>query len=85
MGFAMFFFMTMYALIRYDKSMSGSEPHANISMYLVDKAIAWTALWMMVVLPFAGNSRPILNLPKVVEYWLPPENCKDTHIIYVLI
>ena len=85
MGFAMFFFMTMYALIRYDKSMSGSEPHANIPMYIVDKAIAWTALWMMVVLPFAGNSRPILNLPKVVEYWLPPENCKDVHIIYVLI
>ena len=22
------------------------------------------------------SSRPILNLPKVVEYWLPPENCK---------
>jgi hypothetical protein len=59
MGFAMFFFTTMYALIRYDKSMSGSEPHANIPMYIVDKAIAWTALWMMVVSPFAGNSRPI--------------------------
>lgn len=55
MGFAMFFFTAMYALIRYDKSMSGSEPHANIPMYLVDKAIAWTALWMMVVSPFAGN------------------------------
>jgi len=75
MGFAMFFFTAMYALIRYDKSMSGSEPHANIPMYLVDKAIAWTALWMMVVSPFAGN---LLALYSNYQKW---SNCKTrTHI-----
>jgi hypothetical protein len=55
MGFAVFFFTTIYAIVRYDKSLSGKEPHVNIPMYLLDKAIAWTGLWMMVVAPFAGN------------------------------
>jgi hypothetical protein len=56
----------MYAIIRYDKSLCGKEPHVNIPMYLVDKAIAWTALSMMVVSPFAGN---LLTLNSIYQKW----------------
>ena len=66
MGLAIFVFTTTYAIVRYDKSLSGKEPHVNIPMYLVDKAIAWTALWMMVVSPFAGN---LLTLNSIYQKW----------------
>jgi hypothetical protein len=62
----MFVFTTMYALLRYDKSMSGSEPHVDIPMNLVDKAVTWTALWMMVVSPFAVN---LLALCSIYQKW----------------
>jgi len=35
--------------------LNGAEPNGNIVMYLLDKAFAWTGLWIMVVSPFAGN------------------------------
>lgn len=33
-------------------------------MYLLDKAFAWTGLWMVVMSPFAGN---ILTLASIVK------------------
>jgi hypothetical protein len=66
MGFAVFFFTTMYAIVRYDKSLSGKEPHVNIPVYLLDKAFVWTGLWMMVVAPFAGN---LLALDSIYQKW----------------
>ncbi len=56
----------VYAIVRYDKNLNGTYDHSNIPMYLFNKAIAWTALWMMVVSPFAGN---ILVLKSVYEKW----------------
>jgi hypothetical protein len=66
MGFAVFFFTTMYTIVRYDKSLSGKEPHVNIPVYLLDKAFVWTGLWMMVVAPFAGN---LLALDSIYQKW----------------
>jgi hypothetical protein len=47
-------------------NVNGVEPHANKPMYLLDKAFAWTGLWMMVVSPFAGN---LLSLLSTYEKW----------------
>jgi len=55
MGFAVFCFTAFYAITRYSEDVNGSEPNEQIVMYLLDKAFAWTGLWMMAVSPFAGN------------------------------
>ena len=55
MGLAVFCFTAFYAITRYSVDANGSEPNGNIPMYLLDKAFAWTGLWMMAVSPFAGN------------------------------
>ena len=55
LGFAVFCFTAFYAITRYSKDVNGSEPNEQIVMYLLDKAFAWTGLWMMVVSPYAGN------------------------------
>jgi len=52
---AMTLFTCIYAVCRYSEHMNGSYPNSMIPMYILDKGIAWTALWMMVVSPFAGN------------------------------
>jgi len=66
MGIAMFAFTSMYAIIRYNVNLNGKEPHSNIIMYLLDKGTCWTALWMMVVSPFAGN---LLALGSIFQKW----------------
>jgi hypothetical protein len=66
MGLAVFAFTAMYAIVRYDINVNGTEPHSNIPMYILDKAVCWTALWMMVVSPFAGN---LLALGSVYQKW----------------
>ncbi len=69
MGLAVFAFTAMYAIIRYDMNMNEVEPHANIPMYLLDKAFAWNDLWMMVVSPFAGNLLALLPIyKKMAQY-----------------
>jgi len=55
MGFAVFVFTSIYAIVRYNEHFNGSEPTQQIPMYLLDKSIGWTGLWMMVVSPYAGN------------------------------
>jgi len=55
LGFVMFCFTSIYAIIRYHENMNGKEPSSNVIMYLLDKGYAWTALWMMVMSPMAGN------------------------------
>jgi len=55
LGIAVFCFTSFYAITRYSKDVNGSEPNEQIVMYLLDKAFAWTGLWMMVVSPYAGN------------------------------
>ena len=59
-------FTSTYAIIRYNINLNGKEPHSNIVMYLLDKAFAWTGLWMMVVSPFAGN---LLALGSIYREW----------------
>ena len=66
MGLVVFVFTAMYAILRYNINVNGSEPHSNIVMYLLDKAFAWTGLWMMVVSPFAGN---LLALGSIYQKW----------------
>lgn len=66
LGMAMFAFTGMYAILRYNVNVNGSEPHSNIVMYLLDKAFAWTGLWMMVVSPFAGN---LLAIGSIYQQW----------------
>jgi len=55
LGFAIFIFTSIYAIVRYNEYFNGSEPTQQIPMYLLDKSIGWTGLWMMVVSPYAGN------------------------------
>jgi len=55
LGFAIFIFTSIYAIVRYNEYFNGSEPTEQIPMYLLDKSIGWTGLWMMVVSPYAGN------------------------------
>lgn len=62
LSFAMYLFTATYAIFRYHYKLNGSEPTAQIPMYLLDKAFAWTGLWMMVVSPFAGNLLALSNL-----------------------
>lgn len=62
LSMAMFIFTGTYAICRYHEKLNGSEPTAQIPMYLLDKAFAWTGLWMMVVSPFAGNLLAIGSL-----------------------
>ena len=66
LGLAVFAFTSAYAIVRYDKNLNGVEPHANIPMYLLDKAFAWTGLWMVAVSPFAGN---LLTLCSIYQKW----------------
>jgi len=66
MGLAMFAFTSVYAIARYNVNLNGKEPHSNIIMYLLDKGTCWTALWMMVVSPFAGN---LLALGSIYQNW----------------
>lgn len=55
MGFAVFCFCSFYAITRYSEDVNGAVPNGHIWMYLLDKAFAWTGLWMMAVSPFGGN------------------------------
>jgi len=55
LGLAVTLFTCGYAVCRYSEHMNGSYPNSMIPMYILDKGVAWTALWMMVVSPFAGN------------------------------
>lgn len=52
---AMTLFTCTYAICRYSEHINGSYPNSIIPLYILDKGIAWAALWMMVVSPFAGN------------------------------
>jgi len=61
-GFAVFLFTSVYAIVRYNVNFNGSEPTEQIPMYLLDKSYGWTGLWMMVVSPFAGNLLAIGSL-----------------------
>lgn len=54
-GIACFIFTATYAITRYSQNFNGGEPDRSILMYLLDKAFAWTGLWMMVISPYAGN------------------------------
>lgn len=55
LGSACLMFCIAYAIIRYSEKFNGAYPGSMIPMYIIDKGIAWTGLWMMVVSPFAGN------------------------------
>lgn len=44
-----------YAFCRYSEHVNGKYPNSMMPMYVLDKAIAWTALWMMIAAPLAGN------------------------------
>jgi len=51
----MLLFCSGWAITRYSEDFNGKYPWKMVPMYILDKAIAWVALWMMVISPFAGN------------------------------
>mmetsp|Transcript_24456 Transcript_24456/g.36940 ORF Transcript_24456/g.36940 Transcript_24456/m.36940 type:complete len:375 (-) Transcript_24456:1725-2849(-) len=58
-----------YAFTRYSEWVNGSYPYTMVPLYIADKAISWTALWMIIVSPFAGN---VLALGAIRSNW---ESC----------
>jgi hypothetical protein len=55
LGMAVFLFAFVYAFTRYSVYVNGSYPIQMIPLYVLNKAIAWTSLWIITVAPFAGN------------------------------
>ena len=55
-----------YATCRYSESINSIYPKSVSQVYILDKAIAWTALWMMIVSPFAGN---LLVIRTIWMHW----------------
>lgn len=49
------FTLSFYAIYNYSERIGGNYPKSVSVLFVLDKAIAWTALWMMVVSPFAGS------------------------------
>ena len=66
LGFAVFLVGFGYAFTRYTEWVNGKYGITMIPLYLVDKGISWTALWMMSAAPFAGN---LLALSTVFSSW----------------
>lgn len=66
LGLAILLYTWCYAVTRYSVTFNGKYPWSMIPMYVTDKAIAWTALWLMVVSPFAGN---LLAMKGIIERW----------------
>ena len=61
LGAAVFLFAFAYAFTRYSVWVNGGYDYTMIPLYIMDKAIAWTALWMISVAPFAGNLLMLIN------------------------
>ena len=55
LSFALLFCTFVYAYCRYSEHLNGKYRDHMVPMYILDKAVCWTALWMMVVSPLAGN------------------------------
>lgn len=55
LGLGILVYTFIYSLIRSHENWNGKNTTSMIPMYILDKAISWTSLWMMVVSPFAGN------------------------------
>lgn len=66
LSFATLLFAFGYAFTRYSELVNGSYPYTMVPLYITDKAIAWTGLWMFVAAPFAGN---ILALEACFSNW----------------
>jgi len=64
---AMTLFTTVYAVFLHHEGINGKYPSSMMPHYIFDKAIAWTALWMMVVPSFAGNLLVIKSVWERVE------------------
>ena len=60
-GLAIFLYAFGYAFTRYSELVNGAYSYQMIPLYIVDKAVSWTALWMIVVSPFAGNLLAMLG------------------------
>ncbi len=66
LGLAVFLFGFFYAFTRYSESVNGADPPSMIPLYILNKAISWTALWMISAAAFAGN---LLTLSTVFSSW----------------
>jgi len=64
LSLAIFLFTFGYAFTRYSEYVNGNYPNTMVPMYLMNKAVAWTSLWMIIVCPFAGN---ILTMGAVIK------------------
>lgn len=62
LGLAVLLFGFGYAFTRYSEWVNGDYPYTMMPLYVLDKAIAWTALWMISVSPFAGNLLTVLHV-----------------------
>jgi len=55
LGLATFVTTASYAVTRYSVSFNGKYPWSMVPLYIIDKSVAWTGLWMLIISPFAGN------------------------------
>merc|ERR1711937_7920 len=55
LGLATFVTTASYAVTRYSVSFNGKYPWSMVPLYILDKSVAWTGLWMLIISPFAGN------------------------------
>jgi len=55
LGLATFATTASYAVSRYSVSFNGKYPWSMVPLYILDKSVAWTGLWMLIISPFAGN------------------------------
>lgn len=66
LGLAVFLVGFGYVFTRYTKWVNGSYGWTMVPLYVLDKAIAWSGLWMICAAPFAGN---LLALSHVFSSW----------------
>ena len=66
MGLAVFALTAMYAILRYNVNVNGSEPHSNIVMYIQGVCVDWSLDDGCLAFRWQ-SSCPRIDLPKMVE------------------
>jgi hypothetical protein len=66
LGLAIFLVAFGYAFCRYTVFVNGSYPITMVPLYILNKGISWTALWMITISQFAGN---LLVLSDAFKHW----------------
>lgn len=66
LGLAVFLVAFGYTFTRYSEWVNGAYGYTMVPLYILDKGISWTSLWMITAAPFAGN---LLALSNVFSSW----------------